>query len=278
MSRTLAVVFLLCVNLASAASPKRGVCAKDLSAKDFEALKPGVSWWYNWYFKPDGAGDKSPFEFRPMMWGDSPDLWSGLEKYLEGGAKPKMLLGLNEPNLKSQCGLAPEATAKAYLRLKKIADRYGIPLVGPHMAIGSPAEDSVKAWDPVEKKEILYTYMVPFLNAFKHYLGSEPMPALGIHSYGNTGELKWVVGELRKLYGVKVWVTEFNEWKAPSAEAQKTYLLEAVDFLEKSPDVEGYAWFMARMDNPNQSLFEKEPGRLSPLGLAYVNAPVPAKP
>ena len=103
------------------------------------------------------------------------------------------------------------------------------------------------------------------------------MPTLGIHSYGNAGELKWVVGELAKLYGVKVWVTEFNQWKAPDAAAQKAYLLEAVDFLENSPDLVAYAWFMARMDNPVQSLLEKKSGHLSALGLAYVQAPYSPK-
>ncbi|MGH8045701.1 MAG: hypothetical protein ACREKL_00520, partial [Chthoniobacterales bacterium] len=52
------------------------------------------------------------------------------------------------------------------------------------------------------------------------------------------------------------------------------YLIQATDFLEQSPDVQGYAWFKERAnDNPKISLFERAAGKLSILGEAYVNLP-----
>ena len=270
----LGVLFLARGPACQAASAKRGICAKDLSAEDFKALSPGVSWWTNWHFEPDGSPLPEGPEFLPMLWSGHPDLWKGLEGRLKGGPRPRAILAINEPNLKNQAGMTPQATAEAFLRLRKLASRHGVPLVGPQMALGSAADNSVKDWDPVQKKEVLYTYMIPFLDAFRLHLGSEPMPDLGVHCYGNAGELKWAVGELASRYGVKIWVTEFNEWKASDPASRMAYLIEAVKFLEESPHVAGYAWFMSRMgdDNP-QGLLEKEPGKLSDLGQAYVGAP-----
>jgi hypothetical protein len=34
-------------------SKKRGISYNLTNDLDLEALKTGVSWWYNWYFKPD---------------------------------------------------------------------------------------------------------------------------------------------------------------------------------------------------------------------------------
>jgi hypothetical protein len=38
-------------------SKKRGICMNTLSASDFRALAPGVSWYYNWHFQ---SNDRPP--------------------------------------------------------------------------------------------------------------------------------------------------------------------------------------------------------------------------
>lgn len=53
-------------------SPKRGLAYNLVAPADFEALKNGVSWWYNWYFKTDAPDDyfkTYQMEFIPMLWG-----------------------------------------------------------------------------------------------------------------------------------------------------------------------------------------------------------------
>jgi hypothetical protein len=253
------------------------VCAQNLSPADFKALAPGVSWWYNWHFEPDAVPPAGGPEFVPMLWGDAAGSWDGLERSLKTGRRPRIILGLNEPNLKSQSNLDPAVAAKAWKRLKALADSRGIPLVGPQVAIGSAPNDSVNGWEPGWKRMETYTYMIPYLDAFFGRLGSGYAPALAVHSYGNAGELKWAVGELAKRYGGPVWVTEFNEYKAADEDAQITYMKQAVDFMEKSPDVAGYAWFMARIPGmPLYSLLEREPGRLTRLGEVYVSLPAHA--
>jgi len=255
-------------------SPKRGVCAKGLSAEDFKALAPGVSWWYNWSPTPDTALPAGGPEFVPMLWGDSPGLWEGLNGSLRENPHPRVILAINEPNLKSQANLSPEAAAKAWLRVKTIVDQRGIPLVGPQLALGSDAKESIQAHDPIQKKDVTYGWMGAYLDAFNFFLPHGVSLTVGVHPYGNVGELKWAVAEMAKRTGHPVWVTEFNEWKAASEEAEIEYMKEAVAFLEASPDVAGYAWFMARtLGQPTHSLLAPESGRLTRLGEAYVSFP-----
>jgi len=214
-------------------------------------------------------------EFIPMAWGDRPEALEGLDNYLQGAAKkPRVVLAINEPNLKGQAFITPEKTAILYKKIKDIADKYQLTVVGPNMSLGSATGDSITAIDPVENKEMTYTFMVPFLKALYFYMDKADIPALGLHTYGSIGEMKWAVDSLHKEFNCPVWVTEYAEWKASDVKAEREYLIQATDFLERTPYVKGYAWFKERADNAKISLLEKEPGKLSELGEAYVNLPV----
>jgi len=258
-------------------STKRGVCANKLDAADFKALAPSVSWYYSWHYEStSNPPPDAKMEFLPMVWGDDAARLNGLRSYLAKGRHPRAVLALNEPNLKGQAFITPEKTAAAYTKIKSVADQFHLPTVGPHMAIGSPTDSSISAEDPIEHKKVTYTFMTPFLKAFYHFTDAShtDVGAIGVHSYGNIGELKWVVGMAYKEFHRPVWVTEFAWWGAPNVDAARKYLMEATDFLENNPQVAGYAWFKERSDNPKISLLEKSPGQLSPLGQAYVAMPV----
>jgi hypothetical protein len=186
------------------------------------------------------------------------------------------VFAINEPNLRGQAFLTPQHTAELYRKVKIVTHKYGIPLIGPHLALGSAPGDSITAFDPVENKVVTYTFMIPFLKATLHYLnqwGITP-PAIGIHSYGGLGELKWAVELIHATFGCQVWVTEFALWECSDIEQTRDYLLEATDYLENSPVVGGYAWFKDRVPNkPCISLLADAPGKLSPLGEAYITPP-----
>ena len=256
-------------------SVKRGVCINQIDAKDFMALSPSISWFYTWHFTPTmEVPTAANMEFLPMVWGDRPESLTGLESYLKTH-KPRRVLAINEPNLKGQAFISPEQTATLYKKIKVIADEHKIPVVGPHMALGSSDSDSIKAYDPIDKKEVTYTYMVPFVKAFLDYMGDEEVSATGAHSYGNMGELTWMTGMLKDEFKRPTWITEFAWWGAPDMAAAQDYLIQSVDLFERTPHVEGYAWFKERaLDNPKISLLEKESGKLSLLGETYVNMPV----
>ena len=220
-------------------SSKRGVCANALSEADFRALAPGVSWFYNWHFEskdlpPAGVS----MEFLPMAWGDRPPDIAGLQSYLARvPKKPRVVLAINEPNLRGQAFIPPQQTANFYKQVKEVADRYGVPTVGPHMALGSGEGESIKAMDPLQNKPVTYTFMVPFLKAFLHYVEPTPVTAVSFHSYGALGELKWAVGTMHNEFNRPVWVTEYAQWKSGSPEEALKYAIQATDFLERSPEV-----------------------------------------
>jgi hypothetical protein len=144
------------------------------------------------------------------------------------------------------------------------------------MSLGSPTDSSITAMDPIENKEVTYTFMVPFLKAFYFFIDKAQAPAaLGLHTYGSIGEMKWAVETMHKEFNCPVWVTEYAEWHASDDKAEKDYLIQATDFLERTPYVQGYAWFKERVSgNTKISLLETEPGKLTDLGEAYVNMPV----
>jgi hypothetical protein len=258
-------------------SRKRGVCMNDMSEADFAALAPGVSWYYNWNFDTKYHGVSGTIQFIPMMWGDRSEALRSLDEYLASASpKPPVVLAINEPNLRGQAFITPRQTADLYRRTKEVADRYNIPLVGPNMALGSASGDSITAPDPIENKTITYSFMVPFIKATLHYLQESDIipPALAFHSYGSSGEIKWAVEMMHKTFNCPIWVTEYAQWKNPDSDAARKYMIDATDFLERTPYVAGYAWFKERVKgNPNISLLEPESGRLSPMGETYVSLP-----
>ena len=257
-------------------SHKRGLCENHMSEADFRAFAPGVSWFYNWHYKTDDLPPSDvSMEFLPMAWGNRPGDLEGLDTYLSGAAKmPRVVMAINEPNLKDQAFIKPEVTADLYKKIKAVADKYHVTVMGPNMSLGSPSNGSITAMDPIENKQVTYTFMVPFLKAFLYYTGDTEVPALGMHSYGSVGELKWAVETLHKEFNRPVWVTEYAEYHAGTTQEARDYLIQATDFLERTPYVQGYAWFKERAnDNDKISLLAPESGKLSYLGEAYVAMP-----
>ncbi|HOK04844.1 MAG TPA: glycosyl hydrolase [Victivallales bacterium] len=258
-------------------SSKRGICFNKLTPEQAQMLSKGVSWCYNWHFTADEflIKEDSPIEFYPMVWGAHQGQLDGLKEFFEKGFKAKYVLAINEPNLKDQAFITPEMCAKWYINIKDLAEKYGVETIGPHMAIGSSIEASIKAFDPIEKKELTYTYMVPYLNAFYHFIGeNQKIRAIAVHSYGNIGELRWVVDELHKKYNKAIWVTEFAWWGAKNEKELLQYMKEAVIFFELSPYVEKYAWFKADFGDNKMSLISKDGKTLTKLGELYIKLPV----
>ena len=262
-------------------SPKRGIGFNEIAPADLAALSPGVSWAYNWGVgKPDAfqAPEAKGVEFIPMVWGPQQGFRDHLEAFLTVGPKPSAVLGLNEPNLRGQAFQSPEDAAKSWRELAVQCKRHGVRLVAPNMAMGTPEGDSWRGFDPVQKKEVVYTFVFPYLDAFEWFLkeaGPEKPAAMGLHIYGNIWEMRWILGELAKRYpATPVWVTEFNWSGAPDEAAALDYLVQAVDALERAPNIERYAWFKADFGADRNSLIAPG-GSLTKLGRLYAAMPHP---
>lgn len=255
-------------------SRKRGVCANMLKPEDFRALAPGVSWYYNWHFKGPSAPEGVALEFVPMVWGDTPERLDGLRTFLKENPRPRAVLVNNEPNLKGQAFISPEQSADLHRRVEEITRPYDLPLIGPHMAIGSAPGASITAFDPIQQKEVTYTFMMPFLKAFFHFLGDVRVDGTAVHSYKREGEVKWAVDLMYREFQRPVWMTEYAWWAAPDERESMRYMVKATDWMERSDKVEAYAWFKERIGRAPLRLLKDEPGQLTDLGRAYVRMPV----
>ena len=258
-------------------SRKRGMGVNSLSDADFRALAPGVSWYYNWGATPLTKPADVVMDFLPMAWNGSSSFQTSISSYLAAGNRPWRVLALNEPNLKGQAFMTPSNSAVTFKQVKAICDPYNIPVIAPHMAIGSAANQSISnCYDPIMGSNVVYTFQEPFLNAFLYYCGSTPPTGIGTHSYGGYGEITWILGTMHTDYPTqKVWLTEFDANGATSDAAVLATLIPAVDYCERTPWVEGYAWFMSRITgDPYNSLLTSSSGVLTAAGQAYVQMPV----
>ena len=69
-------------------SRKRGIAVNSMSAADFEAVAPGVSWYYNWGTTPLTVPGDVTMDFIPMAWNGSPGFQTSISSYLAAGNRP----------------------------------------------------------------------------------------------------------------------------------------------------------------------------------------------
>ena len=254
-------------------SAKRGVAANFLNATDFTALNPGVSWWYNYASSPNGSvpGGVVPanagLDFRPMIFDANPRNFTGLQNYLNTGARPKEILAINEPTISGQAVMTPAQAATVYKNTRAIADKYNIPVIGPLMPAGG------NAGNPADTA----TFLSQFYQAAAN--NGTTVAGIGYHVYDNIGGFKANLNSAITLAGGRsLSVNEFAYYDAASDLEQRNYLIQAVDTMENNPKVTEYAWFKERTDNPpaspHISLLSAKPGVLTTIGDAYVNMPV----
>lgn len=256
-------------------SRKRGLGVSTLFDLDFRALAPGVSWYYNWGATPLTKPADVTMDFLPMAWNGDASFQTSISNYLAAGNRPWRVLAINEPNLAGQAFMTPSNSAITFKQVKAICDPYNIPVIAPHMAIGSATNQSITAYDPIMGSNYVYTFQEPFLNAFLYYCGATTPAGVSSHSYNGYGEITWLLNLMHTDYPTqKVWMTEFCPWGAADDATVLATLIPAVDFCERTPWVEGYSWFMSRISgDPHNSLLAGS-GVLTAAGQAYVQMPV----
>ncbi len=259
-------------------SHKRGIAVNTMSAADFVAVAPGVSWFYDWGVNNWTVPTNAAMSYIPMAWNGSSGYQTSLSAYLAAGNQPWRVFAINEPNLTTQAGMTPSNTAVAFKQVKAICDPYNIPVICPHMAEGTAAGQSITAYDPIQGSNVTYTTQEPFLKAFFSYCSSNtPATPAGIsdHSYAGYGDLTYWTGLMHSDFPTQtVWVTEFNDWNTNDATTLAD-LIPSMDYCERTPWIEGYSWFMSRISgDPHNSLLSTNSGVLTAAGQAYVQMPV----
>ena len=193
-------------------SRKRGIAVNsNMSAADFQALAPGVSWFYDWGINNWTVPSGVAMSYIPMVWSAYSGYQSAISNYLAAGNTPWRVFAINEPNLLGQAFMTPSNTAIAFQQVKAICDPYNIPVICPHMATGTPANQSITAYDPIQGSNVTYTTQEPFLDAFLYYCGSTRPTGMATHSYAGYGDLTYWTGLMNSDFPTQtVWVTEFN--------------------------------------------------------------------
>ncbi|UOQ72256.1 glycosyl hydrolase [Hymenobacter cellulosilyticus] len=256
-------------------STKRGLAYGYHSAADMQALAPGISWWYNWYSRPEaGVATIYPglgIDYVPMQWGrdldGTPFTADRLAANIPAGAK--YLLGFNEPNFRSQANLTPTQAAALWPTLQEVARRKNLKLVSPAVNY---------CGDCVSENGVTYYSPTQYLDAFFAACPTCQVDYIAVHTY--VCEERWLrdkIAELKK-YNKPIWLTEFSCGDMPASQitldVQKKYLTDAVNYLENEPAVFRYAWFSGRNNEiPNINLLAPASGQLTELGQLYVSLP-----
>jgi hypothetical protein len=289
MKLTLHSILLLLItfklSFSQTPNPKRGVAYGHLSEADLEAISTNLSWWYNWYHKPEDAVasvyETYDMDFVPMAWNDKFDE-TALRSFLGSHPNVKYLLGFNEPNFLQQANMTPSKAAEVWPKLEAIANDFGLKLVGPAVNWCGSC---------VSEGGVTYTDPYKYLDDFFAKCPNCKVDYIAIHNYMcYAGALSSYVDGFKK-YGKKIWLTEFACWDQATITLamQKSYIMGALDYLDNDSMVFRYSWFTGDRSGkfPYLDLFKPASGQLTDLGKLYVSynathdtnlyAPVPAR-
>jgi hypothetical protein len=193
-----------------------------------------MSWAYNWGNSPQGT-IVSGAEYVPMLWGlNSASSWNAAAKSAIASGS-KHLLSFNEPDLSSQSNISPSVAATNHIK-------YMNPLAGNGVQIGSPAVTNGAGTSP--------PMGVDWLNQFfTACAGNCKVDFVAFHWYAPANSIAYFKQHVQDVIAAaaaggvsKVWLTEFQ---ASGTDAQvEAFMAEALPFLDSTPAVERYAYFM----------------------------------
>jgi hypothetical protein len=189
----------------------------------------GMSWAYNWAASPGGSL-VSGVSYVPMLWGlNALSSWSSaVASAISAGSSAA--LSFNEPDLSTQSNMDPATAATNHIK-------YMNPL---SVAVGSPAITNGAGTSPLMG--------IDWLNAFfDACAGQCKVDFVAFHWYADASLTSYfqqhvmdVIGNA-SAHGVeKVWLTEFGTTGGDTA----GFLQTVLPFLESTPQVEKYAFFM----------------------------------
>lgn len=200
-----------------------------------------------------------------MIWGGNFNVQNAISDIPDDA---NVLLGFNEPNFGAQANLSAMQAAARWPDVEMIADALGLLLVSPAVNYcGGSCQDT----NP-------FNYLDDFFDAcdgcrvdrvaFHIYVGCHP-----------TGDNKaqWLIDHVesyKQRFSQPLWLTEFACTDAVSFDEQIAFMEDAVAYLENDARIERYSWFSGRFQGIPYIDVLGDDGELTPLGEAYVNAPV----
>jgi hypothetical protein len=275
MTKKLSLLVLLCFSIATyAQSPKRGIAFGKNSTADLLALKPGISWWYNWGSEPEN--DTNPnyesigVEYVPMAWNQVSD--NNVQAFINR-IKPgaKYLLAFNEPNFNDGARMTPQDAVNAWKNLEKIAAAKNLEIVSASPAFNDPNNNYGG-----------YSSPIAWHDQFFLLCPTCKVDYIAFHTYDSSSGSVIGVTSLLKKYNRPIWVTEFANRVIQTAAQKTTFMKDIITNFENDPDIYRYSWFTGRVDPTWTDMLEgqllaAQNGILKPIGTEYVNTPYTTK-
>ena len=236
-----------------------------------DVLEMNNTWFYRW--SNQGISDLQR-EYAPMAWGygaanDDSDILIYQSKY-----KSTHILGFNEPDdCNSQSGqynnMCDEVTAVAvYQNLMKT----GLRMVSPACRQGA-----VFNWlNSFNQLAIENDIRIDVIAVHWYDWNSDPQNSINSDPQNIFNRFKSYLNQVHNLYGLPIWITEFNANKYRSVEVNRQFMELAIPYLESLDFVERYAWFEPNPVAPaiigNGQYFDSN-NNLTDIGTFYKNHP-----
>lgn len=236
-----------------------------------DVLEMNNTWYYRW--NNQGTSDLQR-EYAPMAWGygaanDESDILTYQLKY-----KSTHILGFNEPDdCNGQSGqynnMCDEGTAVAvYQNLMKT----GLRMVSPACRQGA-----VFNWlDSFNQLAIENDIRIDVIAVHWYDWNSDPQNSINEDPQNIFNRFKSYLSQVHNLYGLPIWITEFNANKYRSVEVNRQFMELAIPYLESLVFVERYAWFEPNPVVPaiigNGQYFDSN-NNLTDIGTFYKNHP-----
>ena len=228
------------------------------------------TWFYKWN---NQAISDLHREFIPMSWGygganDDDDINLYRSKY-----KVTHVLGFNEPD---DCN----GQSGQYNNLCNVSTAVGVyeDLMKTGLRLVSPAcrQGAVFTWlNSFNQEAIQNDIRIDVIAVHWYDWGGNPENTPNADPNTIFNRFKTYLNDVYALYGLPIWITEFNGNKYRSIETNRQFMELAVSYLEGLDFVERYAWFQPQgvdeLDDTGNAEFFDEAMNLTDIGTFYKN-------
>ena len=243
--------------------------SKKGTAGDISGLKN--TWYYKW--SNNGNSDLNR-EYSPMSWGhnatDNDDITSYINKY-----KVTHVMGFNEPDdCNNQSGQYGD------LCQENIAVEYYKNLMKTGLRLVSPAcrQEGVTTWlKNFNNLAIQNDVRIDVIAVHWYDWNSNPQNSINANPIQVFNRFKQYLENVYNIYGLPIWITEFNANKHRTKEVNEKFLELALPYLDSLYYIERYAWFQPHgipiASDPGTGEFfnENDPSQLTDIGVLYKN-------
>lgn len=221
------------------------------------------TWHYRWSNSGESNIDR---ECPPMSFGrsgsdDQGDIDLYVSKY-----KVTHLMGFNEvDHCDAQAGVngfCDQDTAVAYY---KNLMKAGLRLVSPSCREGAPF-----GWlEGFMQKATAQDIRIDVIGVHWYDWGSNPQSSPDANPQNVFNRFKNYLEDVHDLYGLPIWITEFNANPNRSAATNKAFMELALPYLDTLDYVERYAWFQPNGGAANFYTNRDGTGTITDFGIAY---------